>query len=438
LSKIKNFKNIDDYEDIKNIDTDNEKREPPPFEDEKRRDVEKKGYKPLIWFAFYDKELNLLNSNNLAKSYPLKLKKNDLSKKYFKVNFENIAIDDMVFFHDGNITTSIAKVFRFYTNKGEIYYVKKLDPFSKESDYIKKLESLIIKIFFIFIALFFIAGYFYAKYSLSPIKKIQNQLNNISDQDLTKRIIVKNEKDEVGELSKTINNLLGRLEKAFLMEKQFVSDVSHEFKTPISILRLSIENMINDEKFSDAALETLGQDLEILYSMDFLVKKLLYLSKLEQSIIPFNPRDFNLSEIVLAVVKNLDYIAINKNIKINTVMEEKINIKGDKELIYIALYNIVENALKYTEKGMVSITVTVGNNITIMEVEDAGKGIPEEKIDKIFDRFYRADESRKINEGYGIGLTIVKRIIDFHKGKIEVLSRFGYGSKFKITLPKLY
>ncbi len=239
-------------------------------------------------------------------------------------------------------------------------------------------------------------------------------------------------------MSKTINNLLERLEKAFLMEKQFVSDVSHEFKTPISILRLSIENMINDEKFSDAALETLGQDLEILYSMDFLVKKLLYLSKLEQSIIPFNPRDFNLSEIVLAVVKNLDYIAINKNIKINTVMEEKINIKGDKELIYIALYNIVENALKYTEKGMVSITVTVGNNITIMEVEDAGKGIPEEKIDKIFDRFYRSDESRKINEGYGIGLTIVKRIIDFHKGKIEVLSRFGYGSKFKITLPKLY
>ena len=429
MNKLKEVKN---YEEIKNIKIDIPQRKRKDSNNEERKD-----FFPFIWLIIYDKDLNIINSTNLAKSYPIKIKYSDLKKKYFRVNFEKINKDDLLLFNDGDISSAIAKSYNLHTKENEIFYIVTLFPFSKENDYIKELELIIIRILVFFIVVFFIIGYFYAKYSLNPINKIQNQLNKISDDDLSKRIVVKNNNDEVGELTNSINNLLNRIENAFLMEKQFVSDVSHEFKTPISILRLSIENLINEDSLSDQILEKLGQSLEILYSMDFLVQKLLYLSKLEQNIIPFKPDIFNLSETISLIVKNLDFIAVNKNIKITTIIDKNIQINGDKELIYIALYNVIENSLKYTEKGIVSVIVTKSDNFTMINVEDSGCGIPEDKIDRIFDRFFRVDEARKINEGYGIGLTIVKRIIDLHKGKINVKSNLGYGTNFEIILDRM-
>ncbi len=409
------------------------KRAPPPPESEKE-DIK---FAPFFWITIFDEKLNILNQTDYAKSFNIKIKESDLKKRFFIVNFKNIESDNLFTTNVDDIGYGIAKAYKLKTQDVSDFYIVTLHPFTEENEYLIELERIIFALTIVVVLIIFIIGILYSKYSLSPINKIVKQLNDITNYDLSKRVITKNNKDEIGELTSSVNNLLSRIEKAFLMEKQFVSDVSHEFKTPIASLRLSIEELINNEKLSDDSLDKLGHNLEVLYSLDFLVKKLLYMSKLEQGIIAFKPQKFVLKETLDKIISNLQLIAQNKNLKINCFIDDGCEINGDKELLYIALYNIVENALKYTEKGFVNITATNGENKIIISIEDTGSGIPARDIDKIFDKFYRTDKSRKENEGYGIGLTISKRIIDIHEGKIAVESREKYGTIFNIEIKKI-
>jgi len=411
------------------------KNEPPP----PRPPSDKGGnrYVPFFWITIYDNDLNILNQTDYAKNFNIKIKESDLKKKSFIINFKNAESDNLFTSNVDNISFGIAKSYDLKTLDGSDFYIVTLHPFTEENEYLTELERIIFALTIVVIVIIFIIGILYSKYSLSPINKIIKQLNDITNYDLSKRVITKNNKDEIGELTLSVNNLLSRIEKAFLMEKQFASDVSHEFKTPIASLRLSIEELINNEHLSDDSLDRLGQNLEVLYSLDFLVKKLLYMSKLEQGIIKFKPEKFILKTTIDKIINNLQLIAQNKNLKINCFIDVHCEINGDKELLYIALYNIVENALKYTEKGFVNITATNGENKIIISIEDTGRGIPQEDIDKIFDKFYRTDKSRKENEGYGMGLTISKRIIEIHNGKISVESRENSGTLFTVEIKKI-
>jgi len=427
------------YEELKKINLyfrEPQKNEPPP--PPPPSDKRNSKYAPFFWITIFDSAMNILTQTDYAKNFNVKIKESDLKRKSFIVNFKNIESDNLFTTNVDNISFGIAKSYGLKTLDGSKFYIVTLHPFTEENEYLSELGRIISALTSAVVIFIFVIGILYSKYSLSPINKIVKQLNGIADADFSKRVITKNNRDEIGALTNSVNSLLSRIEKAFLMEKQFVSDVSHEFKTPIASLRLSIEELINNEHLSDDSLDKLGRNLEVLYSLDFLVKKLLYMSKLEQGIIKFKPEKFILKETIDKIIANLQLIAQNKNLKINSFIDDFCEINGDKELLYIALYNIVENALKYTDKGFVNITATGGENKIIISIEDTGRGIPQDDIDKIFDKFYRTDKSRKENEGYGIGLTISKRIIEIHNGKITVESRENFGTIFTIEIKKTH
>lgn len=331
----------------------------------------------------------------------------------------------------------IGKITLLYAGSEKLYFVVLMSD-NKNVDYLyKTLKNVIFSLLFLIIIII-LFGLFYSKYSLNPINKIIQELNNISEKNLSQRIkLNSNNKDEIAEISLSINNLLDRIENAFSMEKQFISDVSHEFKTPISILQLNMDKISNNPKLTDDEIDTITSSLEILYTLDFLIQKLLYLSQLESNLCSFNPEIISLKELLTSVKNNLDSIAEMKNLKLLVNLKnKKLVISGDRALLYIALYNLIENALKYTDEGKISISAEENDNNLNIIVEDTGIGIPSNKIDKIFNKFYRADSSRHDNKSAGIGLTITKRILDIHGALIHIESKEKIGTKFIIEFKK--
>lgn len=389
-----------------------------------------------FWVGFYTKELEYLTSTNLARKFPLDLKTIDMKKKVQIVTFENVPNNHALFHSDseGRVYALVNK--KLIRAGGFHFYLVVLLPVTSERHGLKRLGKTTLLSFATLLIIVIISGLLFIAYTLKPIKNIVANLGSISKDDLSQRLKVHNKNDEIGELTLSINNLFERLEMSFEHERQFITDLSHEFKTPLSILRLTIENILNSPTLGDNEAEKLGPTLETLYSMDFLVQKLLYLSRLEQDKCPFNPQKTDLCKTLDKVFENLGLLAESKGLEFRKHYKEKeLFLEGDPALLYMAFYNIVENALKYTDRGSVLILAGIKKHCLEITIEDTGMGISPEKLPLIFDKFYREDSSRSEKKGYGIGLSIVKRIIYLHKGKIDAESIPGVKTKFNIILP---
>jgi signal transduction histidine kinase len=392
-----------------------------------------------MWVVLYDENQTVVEQSSFAEEFPVKNILSYINNAYFtmsiKINsdyfkFDKIDIipevmfDNMFYTDKDNYSFNcIGKITKLDFEEGT-YYLAVLLPDNKNSDYLQSsLLNAVFSLIF-FTGIIILLGLLYSRYSLNPINKIIHELNSITEKNLSERInLNKNNNDELSGISLSINNLLERIENAFNMEKQFISDVSHEFKTPISILQLNIDNISNNPHLSDEEIDKLTSSLEILYSLDFLVRKLLYLSRLESDLCQFSSGLIPVSDLLNSIISNLQGIAEHKNIEFKFLPDDKnLQIEGDRELLYIAFYNIIENAVKYTRKGHVAVQANrIGNGIRIT-VEDTGIGIPKDKLNNIFDKFFRVDQSRNDTRSFGIGLTITRRILNIHKAEILVES----------------
>lgn len=233
---------------------------------------------------------------------------------------------------------------------------------------------------------------------------------------------------------KTLKPIKDSLEE----QKRFTADASHELKTPLTSLRSEIEVSLRDKKIKKNAKVILKSNLEEVEKMQELINYLLSLNKYENSEIVFNKESFNTKPIILEIVDKHKTKAKQNKVKINTKLvttKAKINKTSFEELISIFL----DNAIKYTLKnGGVSILSKKEGKNLIIRIKDTGIGIADEDLPYIFNRFYRADTSRCKNEfeGYGLGLSIAKTIVDLHGGKINVKSKIDKGTEFKITIPR--
>lgn len=389
-----------------------------------------------FWVGFYTMNMELVDSTRLAKQYPLDLKKFNSHRKIPVITFENVYVDHPLFHRDSHNKVYALVNIKKIAARGISFYLVIVLPITNESYSLKRLGRATLFSFTILLIISIIAGLVFISYTLRPIKTIAGNLKSISKDDLSQRLKVHNKNDEIGELTIAINNLFQRLEMSFEHERQFITDLSHEFKTPLSILRLTIENVLGSSSLSDDDAESLGKTLETLYSMDFLVQKLLYLSRLEQDKCPFNPHKNDLCLTLDRVFDNLQLLAEGKKLEFKKHCESpELICHSDPDLLYMAFYNIVENSLKYTDKGSVIILAQKKESSLEITIEDTGIGIAQEKLALIFDKFYREDASRSEKKGYGIGLSIAKRIIFIHKGNIAVESIPGIKTKFIITLP---
>jgi two-component system sensor histidine kinase ArlS len=275
---------------------------------------------------------------------------------------------------------------------------------------------------------------------LEPIHDMSATANRLTVNNLnSQRLNVEGTKNELKDLAGVINNMLDRIEISYESQKQFVSDASHELRTPISVIQ-GYANLLNrwGTKDEEVLLESVEAIINEAKAMQDLVEKLLFLSRHDKKKLKLDKRKFNMSNVIEDMVKETKLVTTNRII-ISDVVEDVV-VYGDKQALKQAIRVVIDNAVKYTKDGD-SITINCENedDDCIITVRDTGIGMTKKDIENIFERFYRSDNVRneKIS-GHGLGLSIAKLIILGHTGMIRVRSQFTKGTIFTITLPRRF
>jgi len=281
-----------------------------------------------------------------------------------------------------------------------------------------------------------VIGYFMAKKALKPVDQIRKAAIKISSSNLDERIDIGKRRDELSRLAETFNDMITRLKDAFQRINQFSIDVSHELKTPLTILKGETEVTLRKDRENEDYRKLLKSHLEEVDRMTRIVDDLLLLSKADAEEIKLTIEDIALRDLVVDICMDMKIFADNKGIELIVSELEDVRLKGDELKLRRMLWNVVQNGIKYTEKGgKVEISSYVNNGYVWIDVKDNGVGISEKDMKYIFDRFYRGDKSRRRESGSGLGLSISKWIAEAHRGVIEVKSRPLEGSLFSIKLP---
>jgi heavy metal sensor kinase len=279
-------------------------------------------------------------------------------------------------------------------------------------------------------------GIFLARRALKPVDKIAQTAREIGESDLSQRINV-NTKDELGRLAATLNEMIGRLEKAFQRQKQFTSDASHELRTPLAVIEAESTLALQKERPSgdyQQSLETISQESR---QMSSLIDQLLTLARADAGKEQWNFTELNLGKLITNLSTDVEVLCQEKGLSFQLGQTQDLVVKGDEARLRELFMNLLDNAIRYTPApGTVSVSLRREGQMAVVAITDTGIGIPAEDIPFIFERFYRVGKSRSRAEGgSGLGLAICKHIVEAHGGKIEVESQVGAGSTFSVWLP---
>jgi signal transduction histidine kinase len=273
---------------------------------------------------------------------------------------------------------------------------------------------------------------------IGPIKNMTEITKTITVNNINTRLDVKGTEDELKELSETFNEMMDRIEGGYKTQQQFVSDASHELRTPIAVIKGYV-NMLdrwgkNDKAVLEESIAAIKNETD---NMQDLIEKLLFIARSDRSTLNFTKEDFRIRTILNEIEKETKMIDTSH--KLYFKFYEDATIYGDKMRIKQAVRILIDNAMKYTPTGeYIMVSGFIKDEHYVIKVEDTGPGIQKSDLDKIFDRLYRAEESRsKQISGHGLGLSIAKIIVLGHKGKIKVKSTPKKGSEFSLMFPYL-
>lgn len=281
-------------------------------------------------------------------------------------------------------------------------------------------------------------GYFLAARALARIDKITRTARRISAKDLSARLNLPETDDEVGRLASIFDSMLARLDDAFQRERQFTSDASHELRTPLSAIQTIIDSTLSRRRSPaeyEQAFIDLSQESE---RMRTLTAGLLYLARDDAMQRPAKFECVNLSILLKDVAESFRPLIEERGLElVDNVPNDNLMLMADSDGLIRLFVNLLDNAIKYTEQGCITISTTSKDDRFLeVAVSDTGLGIATEHLPHIFDRFYRVDESRS-KEGIGLGLAIVQNIVHAHGGKIGVESKNGGGTTFTVRLSTL-
>ncbi len=322
-----------------------------------------------------------------------------------------------------------------FTISTKIYTIQAAD--SLEDSY-KILSSFKKIILLIFPAVFIVSGIgilIITGLSFKSLDIFSKKVGQITEMNLNERIDGMSMDRELQTLAQSFNMMLKRLEESFLKQSRFLSDASHDLKTPATVIKSYCDVTLSRERTPSEYKDAMENISEMANRISVIISRILEISRLESKTYSLNIMDVDLKVLIGNVLKLLEPSASQKGIKMS-MSGEDIEVKGDREMLTEAFINIIDNAIKYNKNsGSVEIRVSSGEGKGIISIEDTGIGIPESEKERIFDRFFRVDTSRSIVAGSGLGLSIVKAIINAHSGSIEVESEVGKGSRFMIYLP---
>ena len=279
-----------------------------------------------------------------------------------------------------------------------------------------------------------VSGYFLAARALAPIDQITSTTRRISGEDLSARLNISVTDDEVGRLTQTLNDMLARLDDSFQRERQFTNDASHELRTPLTAMQ-AILGMIREKRRTpkeyEQALDDLTEETDRLRT---LVENLMRLARGEKRSNNLHEM-IDISTLISDVADSLRPLAEIKNLILACDIPEHLKTVGDSDELIRLFVNLLDNAIKYTAHGKISITAQKKAKEIAINIEDTGIGISPEHLPHIFDRFYRVEESR-VTRGAGLGLAIAQEIAIAHNGIIEAHSTRGRGTTFTVRLPE--
>lgn len=267
------------------------------------------------------------------------------------------------------------------------------------------------------------------------LKDLRGTIDTINVTDLNKRITISSDQSELKDLAEAINGMLDRINDAYRSQARFVSDASHELRTPIAVIQ-GYANLLdrwgkNDEDVLQESIDAIKSEAN---SMKDLVEQLLFLARSDNNTLQLNVEEINLSELTEEIVRETKMIDSNHYFSMNA--DSHVYTMGDIQLIKQAIRIFVDNSVKYTPSGeTIAIKTFQDNDLVKIIVQDNGIGIDEGDVANVFERFYRSDDSRaRKTGGTGLGLSIAKWIIDRHNGSVEVLSRKDIGTRITISL----
>ncbi|GAE63893.1 Signal transduction histidine kinase [Chryseobacterium indologenes] len=285
------------------------------------------------------------------------------------------------------------------------------------------------------LAIFFLSRYL-SKIVYKPISNVVERINKVEFNNISTAITSTNTNDEIEDLIKSYNKLLGRISENVLLQQNFINYVSHEFKTPLAAISGNLEVFAQRDRTPEEYREVAKESLENVYEIENILNNLLLMSgmtKLESS-----HKQVRVDELIWKIYEKLECKAKENNSSIKIQLEVSkpslLEFPGNETLLYLALYNIVENGIKYSKDHPVTIILSEKYNQLNIEVKDQGKGIPKEDLDKITETFYRGKNVDNI-KGSGIGLSLSRSIFDLHHITMKIDSKINMGTSVLLIFP---
>ena len=270
-----------------------------------------------------------------------------------------------------------------------------------------------------------------------PVDQLSKGIARITGGDMKTRVEVRGN-NEFSELALAFNDMVDKLETLNNTRNQFVSDASHELKTPLSTMKILIETLLYQDPMDTAlAKEFLGDINKEIDRLSVIIGDLLTLVHMDSQDTPMKMSEVQLSDLVSDTVSRLLPLSREKGIEMNCLIRDQITMQGNASKLSQVFYNLIDNAIKYTPRGgLVRMELSKSGRKAIFRITDNGVGIPAKDTELIFTRFYRVDKTRsRETGGTGLGLAIVKQVVKLHRGEVTVKSEEGKGSTFTVELP---
>lgn len=358
----------------------------------------------------------------------------NLKKHQIILNTKNSRPINLTDFNDSFLSDHILRGALLKKNKYEIIVAF---PTYLISETLGNLTDLNIIIGPIFLVLAVIGGAIISSKSLSRIDSIINKTKEITAQNLDEKIPGGDYDDEYGRLVRTMNDMILRIKTAIDYMNQFSIAASHELKTPLTILRGEIEIALKSPKPADTYRQVLQSNYEETLRLINIVDKLFFLSKVDHSLLKLKKEKTSIAKLIELSINQMQPFAETKKMKIVHILNNDFDLFVDIDLMRRAVNNLIENAIKY---GNDNTNIIIACSLekpdeAIISIANQGESIPKEFHEKIFERFFRLESSRsRETGGIGLGLSIVRSIVEFHKGAIKVSSEIGKETRFSIYL----
>ncbi|MGL5690984.1 MAG: ATP-binding protein [Bacteroidales bacterium] len=376
--------------------------------------------------AVYDTSFHLLYHD--AKQIDLVKETPEMIKKIIR--------DKTVDFYQGH--NQVVGLLYFFKDKPYVITAVAYDGYGYAK--LDALKNILILLCLIGLILLFAIGYYLSKRALKPVILMDEEIKDITASKLDKRLYISSSPDEIDELAISFNQMLDKLEESFTSQRLFMSNVSHEIRTPLAIIQGEIDVALlrsrSMEEYVDI-LQTIQADSK---HITHLLNGLSDLSKASYQPEQISFSDVRLDEVLLdardLILKNNPQARVDLIFEQESEDESDLIIRGNDYLLKVAFMNLMENNVKYSANHLSTVHIAYYNNKSILRFSDDGIGISPEEIEKIFQPFFRG-KNASYTKGTGIGLTMVRKIVRLHQGKIYVNSHLGEGTVFTIEFPHI-